>query len=114
MSQIHPTAIVDSKAEIDGDVQVGPYCVIGAGVKIGKGSRLQAHVVVQGRTSLGQSNTLFPFASVGSIPQDLKYREEPSELIIGDRNIIREYVSLNPGTAGGGMLTRIGDDNLLM
>jgi UDP-N-acetylglucosamine acyltransferase len=114
MSQIHPTAIVDSNAEIDGDVHVGPYCVIGAGVKVGKGSTLQSHVVVQGRTTLGQDNTLFPFASVGSMPQDLKYRGEPSELIIGDRNIIREYVSLNPGTTGGGMLTRIGNDNLLM
>ena len=114
MSQIHPTAIVDSNAEIDGDVHVGPYCVIGAGVKIGKGSTLESHVVVQGRTTLGQGNTLFPFASIGSMPQDLKYRGEPSELIIGDRNIIREYVSLNPGTTGGGMLTRIGNDNLLM
>ncbi|HEX2229188.1 MAG TPA: acyl-ACP--UDP-N-acetylglucosamine O-acyltransferase [Candidatus Binatia bacterium] len=114
MSQIHPTAIVDSNAEIDGDVHVGPYCVIGAGVKIAKGSTLQSHVVVQGRTTLGQGNTVFPFASVGSMPQDLKYRGEPSELIIGDGNIIREYVSLNPGTTGGGMLTRIGNDNLLM
>lgn len=114
MSQIHPTAIVDRKAEIDGDVHVGPYCVIGAGVKIGRGTRLQSHIVVQGRTTLGQGNTVFPFASVGSMPQDLKYRGEPSELIIGDRNIIREYVSLNPGTTGGGMLTRVGDDNLLM
>jgi UDP-N-acetylglucosamine acyltransferase len=71
-------------------------------------------VVVEGRTTLGQGNTVFPFASVGSMPQDLKYRGEASELIIGHRNIIREYVSLNPGTTGGGMLTRIGDDNLLM
>ena len=114
MSQIHATAIVDSTAEIDDDVQVGPYCIVGAGVKIGKGSRLKSHVVVEGRTTLGQGNTVFPFASVGSMPQDLKYRGEASELIIGHRNIIREYVSLNPGTTGGGMLTRVGDDNLLM
>jgi UDP-N-acetylglucosamine acyltransferase len=114
MTKIHATAIVNSKAELDDDVHVGPYCVVGAGVKIGKGSRLQSHVVVQGRTTLGQGNTIFPFASVGSVPQDLKYRGEPSELIIGDRNTIREYVSLNPGTTGGGMLTRVGDDNLLM
>jgi UDP-N-acetylglucosamine acyltransferase len=114
MAQIHATAIVDRKAEIDDDVQVGPYCVVGEGVKIGRGSRLKSHVVVEGRTTLGEGNTIFPFASVGSAPQDLKYKGEPSELIIGDRNTIREYVSLNPGTTGGGMMTRVGDDNLLM
>lgn len=114
MAQIHATAIVDRKAEIDGDVEVGPYCIVGRGVRIGRGSRLKSHVVVEGRTTLGQGNTIFPFASVGSMPQDLKYRGEPSELIIGDGNTIREYVSLNPGTTGGGMVTRIGNDNLLM
>jgi UDP-N-acetylglucosamine acyltransferase len=114
MVQIHATAIVDSKAEIDEDVEVGPYCVVGANVKIGTGSRLKSHVVLEGRTTLGQGNTIFPFASVGSVPQDLKYKGEPSELIIGDRNTIREYVSLNPGTTGGGMVTRIGNENLLM
>lgn len=114
MTQIHATAIVDRKAEIDEDVHVGPYCVVGAGVRIGKGSKLRSHVVVEGRTTLGRENTIFPFASVGSMPQDLKYRGEPSELIIGDRNTIREYVSLNPGTTGGGMVTRVGDGNLLM
>jgi UDP-N-acetylglucosamine acyltransferase len=114
MTKIHATAIVDSRAELDGDVHVGPYCVIGAGARIGKGSRLKAHVVVEGRTAIGENNTIFPFASVGSAPQDLKYRGEPSELIIGDRNTIREYVSLNPGTSGGGMVTRVGNDNLLM
>jgi UDP-N-acetylglucosamine acyltransferase len=114
MAQIHATAIVDAKAEIDDDVEVGPYCIVGAGVKIGKGCRLKSHVVVEGRTTMGQGNTIFPFASVGSVPQDLKYRGEPSELVIGDRNTIREYVSLNPGTAGGGMMTRVGNENLLM
>jgi UDP-N-acetylglucosamine acyltransferase len=114
MTKIHATAVVDSRAELDGDVHVGPYCVIGAGVRIGKGSRLKAHVVVEGRTAIGENNTIFPFASVGTAPQDLKYRGEPSELIIGDRNTIREYVSLNPGTTGGGMVTRVGNDNLLM
>ena len=114
MAQIHATAIVDRKAEIDGDVEVGPYCIVGRGVRIGRGSRLKSHVVVEGRTILGQGNEIFPFASVGSMPQDLKYRGEPSELIIGDGNTIREYVSLNPGTTGGGMVTRIGNDNLLM
>lgn len=114
MSKVHPTAIVDPRAELDHDVKVGPYCVVGAGVNIGNGSMLQSHVVVQGRTTLGEGNVIFPFASVGSAPQDLKYKGEPSELIIGNRNTIREYVSLNPGTSGGGMVTRVGDQNLLM
>ena len=114
MGEIHQTAVVDARAEIEGDVEIGPYCVVGAGVKLGKGTKLKSHVVVQGRTSLGEGNTIFPFASVGSVPQDLKYKGEPSELVIGDRNTIREYVSLNPGTKGGGMLTRVGNENLLM
>jgi UDP-N-acetylglucosamine acyltransferase len=114
MSKVHPTAIVDPRAELNHDVEVGPYCVVGAGVKIGKGSMLQSHVVIQGRTTLGEGNMIFPFATVGSAPQDLKYKGEPSELIIGNRNTIREYVSLNPGTSGGGMVTRVGDQNLLM
>ena len=99
---------------LDGEVEVGPYCVIGAGVRIGKGSKIHSHAVVQGRTTLGEGNVVFPFASVGSTPQDLKYKGEPSELLIGNRNTIREYVSLNPGTTGGGMVTRVGDQNLLM
>jgi len=114
MSKVHPTAIVDPRAELDRDVEIGPYCVVGAGVNIGKGSLLQSHVVVQGRTTLGEGNIIFPFASVGSVPQDLKYKGEPSELIVGNRNTIREYVSLSPGTSGGGMVTRVGDQNLLM
>jgi len=114
MAEIHQTAIVDERAEIAGDVEIGPYCVVGPGVKLGKGTKLKSHVVVQGRTSLGEGNTIFSFASVGSVPQDLKYKGEPSELLIGDRNTIREYVSLNPGTKGGGMLTRVGNENLLM
>ena len=114
MAEIHQTAIVDERAEIAGDVEVGPYCVVGPGVKLGKGTKLKSHVVVQGRTTLGEGNTIFSFASVGSVPQDLKYKGEPSELLIGDRNTIREYVSLNPGTKGGGMVTRVGNENLLM
>jgi UDP-N-acetylglucosamine acyltransferase len=114
MAEIHATASVDKRAEIADDVEVGPYCVIGPAVKIGKGTKLKSHVVVQGRTTLGNGNTIFPFASVGCVPQDLKYKGEPSELLIGDRNTIREYASLNPGTAGGGMLTRVGNENLLM
>jgi UDP-N-acetylglucosamine acyltransferase len=114
MSRVHPTAIVDARAEIDGDVQIGPYCVIGAGVKIGKGCRVHSHAVITGRTTLGEGNVVFPFATIGDTPQDLKYKGEPSELLIGNRNTIREYVSLNPGTTGGGMVTRVGDQNLLM
>jgi UDP-N-acetylglucosamine acyltransferase len=114
MSRVHPTAIVDARAEIDGDVQIGPYCVIGAGVRIGKGCRVHSHAVISGRTTLGEGNVVFPFASIGDMPQDLKYKGEPSELLIGNRNTIREYVSLNPGTTGGGMVTRVGDQNLLM
>lgn len=114
MNRLHPTAIIDANAELASDVEVGAYSVIGAGVKIGKGTRIHSHVVVQGRTSLGEGNVVYPFATVGSAPQDLKYKGEPSELVIGSRNIIREYVSLNPGTSGGGMVTRVGDHNLLM
>jgi UDP-N-acetylglucosamine acyltransferase len=114
MKQIHPTAIVDSQAKLDSEVEIGAYSIIGAGVRIGKGSKIHSHVVIQGRTSLGEANVVYPFATIGSAPQDLKYKGEPSELIIGNRNTIREYVSLNPGTSGGGMVTRIGDQNLLM
>src|SRR5215472_18749959 len=114
MRKSHKTALVDAKAELDSSVEVGPYSIIGPGVKIGKESKLQSHVVIQGRTTVGEGNIFFPFASVGSIPQDLKYKGEASELNIGDHNTIREYVSLNPGTTGGGMVTRVGDHNLLM
>ena len=114
MTTIHQTAVINRQAEIDSDVEIGPYSVIGAGVRIGKETRVASHVVIEGRTSLGQGNAIYQFATIGSRPQDLKYRGEASELIIGNHNTIREYVSLNPGTAGGGMVTRIGDHNLLM
>jgi UDP-N-acetylglucosamine acyltransferase len=114
MSRIHQTALINRQAEIDSDVEIGPYSVIGAGVRIGQQTRVASHVVIEGRTSVGQGNTIYQFATIGSRPQDLKYRGEASELIIGNHNTIREYVSLNPGTAGGGMVTRIGDHNLLM
>lgn len=114
MTTIHQTAVINRQAEIDSDVEIGPYSVIGAGVRIGKETRVASHVVIEGRTSLGQGNAVYQFATIGSRPQDLKYRGEASELIIGNHNTIREYVSLNPGTAGGGMVTRIGDHNLLM
>jgi UDP-N-acetylglucosamine acyltransferase len=114
MKKIHQTALVDRQAELDSDVEIGPYAIIGPQVKIGKGTKIRSHVVVEGRTTLGEGNVIFSFATVGTPPQDLKYKGEASELIIGNYNTIREYASLNPGTQGGGMVTRVGDYNLLM
>jgi len=111
---IHPTAIIHSTAELDEDVQVGPYCVVGQNVRIGAGSELVSHVVVGRDTLIGEGNRLFPFASVGLAPQDLKFRGEPTRVEIGDRNTIREYVTINRGTAGGGGVTRLVDDNFIM
>lgn len=114
MVRQHPTAVVDSAAELDDGVEVGPYSVIGPGVRVGKETRIRSHVVVEGRTSIGAGNVIYQFATVGSRPQDLKYQGEDSELVIGDGNTIREFASLNPGTAGGGLVTRVGQRNLLM
>ena len=114
MPQIHPTAIVAPGALLARDVIVGPYCIVGEGVELGPGVSLQAHVVVVGRTTIGAGTRIFPFASIGQEPQDLKYRGEPSSLVIGCRNTIREYVTMNPGTEGGGMVTHIGNDCLFM
>jgi UDP-N-acetylglucosamine acyltransferase len=114
MPQIHPTAIVASGAELADDVVVGPYCVIGGPVVLGAGVRLVAHVVVDGRTTIGDGTRIFPFASIGLEPQDLKYQGEASSLVIGRNNTIREYVTMNPGTEGGGMITRVGDHCLFM
>jgi len=111
---IHPSAVVSSGAELDSGVQVGPYTVIGPHVRIGKDTWVGPHVVIDGHTTLGAANRVFQFASVGAIPQDKKYRDEESTLLIGDHNVIREFTTLNPGTAGGGMVTRIGDGNLFM
>lgn len=111
---IHPTAIVHPKAELDSSVSVGPWCTIGPNVKIGKNTRLISHVVIDGCTEIGEDNVIFPFAVLGAVPQDLKYRGEPTQLIIGNKNTIRESVTLNLGTVQGGNLTRLGDSNLLM
>jgi len=111
---IHPTAIVSGKAELGENVRIGPYCVIGDGVRIGDECELISHVAVAGHTTIGRGNRIFPFASIGHEPQDLKFHGEPSEVVIGDNNTIRESVTINPGTEGGGMLTRLGDNNLLM
>ena len=114
MVQQHPTAVVDPAAELDDQVEVGPYSIIGPGVRIGKGTRIKSHVVIEGNTSIGSDNVIYQFSTVGSSPQDLKYKGEDSQLIIGNGNTIREFASLNPGTTGGGMVTRIGQRNLLM
>jgi UDP-N-acetylglucosamine acyltransferase len=111
---IHPTAVIAAGVHLDDDVTIGPYAIIGPQVRIGCGTSVGAHAVVDGHTTIGRDNRIFPLASVGTIPQDLKYRGEDSELIIGDHNTIREFATLNPGTTGGGMITRIGDHNLLM
>ena len=114
MAEIHPTAVIEKGAELASSVRIGPYCHIGPRVVLGEGVELVSHVVVAGRTSIGEGTRIFPFASIGQQPQDLKYSGEESALIIGKRNLIREYVTMNPGTSGGGMLTQIGDDCLFM
>lgn len=111
---IHSSAIIDSKAEIAHDVEIGPYCIIGADVKIGARTQLMAHVFLQGKLSIGEDNLFFPYCSCGVAPQDLKYKGEESETRIGHRNKVREFVTIHRGTQGGGMVTAIGDDNLLM
>lgn len=111
---IHPTALVDPKAQIDPTAIIGPFCVIGPDVVIGAHTVLHAHVVIEGRTTLGAENTVHPFAVLGSRPQDLKFKGELSRLVIGNRNMIREHVTMNTGTEGGGLETRVGDDCLFM
>jgi UDP-N-acetylglucosamine acyltransferase len=111
---IHPTAIIDPGAQIAESADIGPFCVIGADVRIGAATRLMAHVYVEGITSIGVENVFYPYSTIGVAPQDLKYQGERSETHIGDRNRIREFVTLHRGTTGGGMVTRLGDDNLLM
>lgn len=114
MSSVHPTAIVDPAATIGEACSIGPYCVVGPKVSLDKGCVLHSHVVVEGVTSLGEETQVFPFASIGHRPQDLKYGGEESRLEVGRRCMIREHVTINPGTKGGGMLTKVGDNCLLM
>ncbi len=111
---IHPTAVVDSKAQLDSSVYVGPYAVIEAGVSIGADTRIQPHAVVSGPTTIGERNLIGSFSVVGGAPQDLSYKGEPTELIIGSDNQIREYASIHRGTPGGHGKTIIGNHNLLM
>lgn len=114
MAKIHSTAIVASGAAIAESAEIGPYCVIGGRVEIGPGVQLISHVVVDGITSIGEATVVYPFASLGHRPQDLKYKGEPSRLVIGRNNQIREGVTMNPGTEGGGMVTTVGDSGLFM
>jgi UDP-N-acetylglucosamine acyltransferase len=111
---IHSTAIVDPKAELDATASIGPYAVIGPHVKIGAGTTIGAHCVIEGRTTIGRDNRIFQFNSLGAIPQDKKYAGEPCELVIGDRNTIREFCTFNIGSPGDVGVTRLGSDNWVM
>jgi UDP-N-acetylglucosamine acyltransferase len=111
---IHPTAIIEKGAKIAASAKIGPYCVIGPKVELGENVTLKSHVVIEGITKIGEGTTVYPFASLGSPPQDLKFGGEESELIIGKNNTIREHATMNPGTKGGGMKTIIGDNCLIM
>ncbi len=111
---IHPTAIVDKNAEIDASVEIGPYCIIQGNVTIKKGSKLISHVVIQGRTEIGENCTISPFASLGGPPQDISYKEEDTILVVGNNNTIKEYVTMNRGTMHGGGITRVGNNNFIM
>ena len=111
---IHPTAIVDPKARIAESAEIGPYCIVGADVEIGPRTRLMAHIYLEGPTWIGEDNTFFPYSTVGVASQDLKYKGERAETRIGHRNQVREFATIHRGTQGGGLLTCIGSDNLLM
>ena len=114
MSGIHPTALIDAGAELDMDVSVGPYTVIGPHVRIGAGTTVGAHCVIEGHTTIGRDNRIFQFNSLGAVPQDKKYGGEPCELVIGERNTIREFCTFNIGSPGDVGVTRVGDDNWIM
>jgi UDP-N-acetylglucosamine acyltransferase len=111
---VHPTAIVDPAARVDEAAEIGPYCILGPEVHIGARTRLMAHVYLEGPTWIGEENLFFPYSSIGVASQDLKYKGERAETRIGDRNRIREFVTIHRGTQGGGLVTTIGSDNLLM
>ncbi len=111
---IHKTAIIDSEAKIAENVKIGPYTVIGPNVEIGQGTVVQSHVNITGQTKIGKNNIIYPFASIGNDPQDLKFQGEETRLEIGDNNKIREYVTINPGTKGGGGITKVNNNCLFM
>ena len=114
MAEVHASAIVAPGARLGEGVSIGPYCILGAEVELAEGVVLHSHVVVEGKTRIGPRTQVFPFASIGLPPQDLKYAGEDSELVIGADNTIREHVTMNPGTEGGGMITQVGDGGLFM
>ncbi len=114
MSNIHPTAVVEDGASLGSNVAIGPYCVIGKNACLEDNVILHSHVAIAGITTIGSGSEIYPFSSIGHAPQDLKFSGEPSEVRIGKNNVIREYVTINPGTEGGGMLTSVGDNCLLM
>jgi UDP-N-acetylglucosamine acyltransferase len=114
MAKVHPTAIVDPAAELDHDVEIGAYSIVGAAVRIGAGSIIGPHCVLEGRTTIGSANRIAQFNAIGGVPQDKKYAGEPTELVIGDGNTIREFCSIHIGTVQDGGVTRIGDDNWIM
>lgn len=111
---VHATAVVDPKAELADGVSIGPFCVIGPNVKLGARTKLLSHVVIDGHTQLGEDNVVHAFATLGGPPQHTAYKGEPTQLIIGDRNLIREHATMNTGTVGGGGMTRVGSDGLYM
>ena len=111
---IHHTAIVDNNSKIHDNVEIGPYCIIGPSVEIASNTKLHSHVNIVGNTKIGENNEIFPFASIGTDPQDLKFKGEENSIIIGNNNRLREYVNINPGTSQGGTVTKIGNNNLLM
>lgn len=112
--QIHSTAVVDPRAVLEDDVVIGPYSIIGPHVRLGRGTTVASHAVIEGHTTMGVENRIFQFASIGADPQDRKYQGEESKLVIGDRNTIREFATLQPGTVGGGGLTKVGNGCLVM
>jgi UDP-N-acetylglucosamine acyltransferase len=111
---IHPTAIIDGKTCIDESVEIGPYCIITGEVTIKKGTKLGSHVVIQGKTEIGENCTVSPFASLGGPPQDISYIDDDTALIVGNNNVIKEYVTMNRGTKKGGGVTTVGDNNFIM
>jgi len=114
MTRIHASAVIDSKAELASDVEIGPYSVIGPNVEIGAGTKIGSHTVIEGHTTIGIDNHFAHFAAIGGVPQDMKYRGEPTQLVIGDRNTIREFTTIHTGTIQDGGVTRLGNDNWIM
>jgi UDP-N-acetylglucosamine acyltransferase len=114
MANIHPTAVVDSQAQLGETVSIGPYTVVGPNVRIDEGTTVGPHCVIEGHTTIGRDNRIYQFASLGGNPQDKKYANEPTQLLIGDRNTIREFSTFNVGTAQDGGITRLGNDNWMM